>query len=288
MFEFTLLAALWGGSFFFLRASVAEFGAIVMILIRVALAGLFLLPFVFWKKKHTTMVNKIVPIMIVGFFNSVLGFTLFAYSTIFVPAGFASILNAVTPMFAVAISFLWLKQKTSSIAIIGLLIGVSGVTLLVWDKIDFSEGGAGFAILAGLAGAASYGIAATFSKKYLNNVEPMAIASGSLLSAAVILLPFAINYWPSEMPSARAWVHVLVLSIACTGYAQILYFRLISSIGSTNTTSVTFVIPVFGLLWGSLFLDEIIEFNTIVACLIILIGTGLTLGLIKMPAFKKV
>jgi len=187
----------------------------------------------------------------------------------------------------VTISYFWLKNKTSGIAVIGLLIGISGVTLLVWDKINFSEGAAGFAIVAGLAGAASYGVAATFSKKYLSKVEPMAIAAGSLLTAAIILLPFAISYWPSQTPSTKAWLHVVILSIVCTGYAQILYFRLISNMGATNATSVTFVIPVFGIMFGSLFLDEMIEFNMVAACIIILVGTGLTLGLIKIPAFLK-
>lgn len=101
------------------------------------------------------------------------------------------------------------------------------------------------------------------------------------MASAIFLLPMAVYYWPDTMPSLLSWINVLVLAIACTGFAQILYFRLIERTGASNATTVTFLTPLFGLLWGNLFLGELIEMKTLYACLVILTGTALTTGLIR-------
>ncbi|TQV84916.1 DMT family transporter [Aliikangiella coralliicola] len=287
IFDLILLAALWGASFLFMRVSVPEFGAVPMMMVRVALAGLFLLPFVWWKKRQQVMIEKVVPISIVGIFNSAIPFSLIAYSTLYVTAGFASVLNAATPMCAAVIAYLWLNQRLTRSAVIGLFIGLVGVVLLVWDKIGFSGDESTFAILAGLGGAFFYGIAANYSKKRLAGVDALAITTGSQISAAIFLLPMAVAWWPAQMPSIASWINVVVLAIVCTGFAQILYFRLIDQAGAANATTVTFLIPVFGMVWGGLFLDEIVTLDTLLACAVILAGTGLTTGFLKLPLKKK-
>jgi len=279
-----LLAALWGASFLFMRVAVPEFGAVPLIMVRVSLAALFLLPFVFWRGRQQVMRQKALPIAIVGIFNSAIPFSLIAFSTLYLTAGFASILNAATPMCAAVIAYLWLHQKLTKGAVFGLIIGLTGVILLVWDKVGISDGNTALAILAGLLAAFCYGIAANYSKKHLAGQSTMAIAAGSQLAAAVFLLPLAILWWPAESPSMSAWINVSVLAIACTGFAYILYFRLIETAGAANATTVTFLMPVFGMLWGGIFLDEVVALNTLIACGVILLGTGMTIGVIKMPA----
>ena len=227
------------------------------------------------------------PIAIVGVFNSAIPFTLLAYSTIYVTAGFASILNAATPMCVAVIAFLWVGQRLSLGAVGGLLIGMVGVVLLVWDKVDFTPGSSGLAIVAGLTAALCYGVAAVYSKRHLAGVNALAIAAGSQVSAALFLLPLAVIYWPSENPSLSAWVNVVLLAVFCTGVAYILYFRLLESAGAANATTVTFLIPVFGMFWGYWFLDERVNLSTIVATGVILLGTGLTTGLIRVPLLSK-
>lgn len=278
--DLILLAAVWGGSYLFMRVSVPEFGAVPMMMVRVSLAGLFLLPVVFWKKRQQIMMRNIIPISIVGIFNSALPFSLIAYSTLYVTAGFASVLNAATPIFAATIAFAWLGKKLSKIAVLGLVIGIIGVLLLVWDKIGFS-GDVGLAILAGIFGTISYGIAANFTKKNLAGIDPVAITAGSLLIAGIALLPLAILWWPENTPSNKGWINLIILAIVCTAFAQVIFFRLIERTGATNATTVTFLIPVFGLLWGKLFLDELLEFSVLIAGSVILIGTSMTTGLIK-------
>lgn len=276
-----MLAALWGASFLFMRVSVPEFGAIPLIMVRVTLAALFLLPIVWWRNRQQSMIDNFASIAIVGVFNSAIPFTLIAYSTIYLTAGFASVLNAVTPMCAAILAYFWLKQKLSFSAIVGLFIGLFGVLMLVWDKIGFDFSNSGLAIIAGLLAAFCYAIAANYSKTRLAGVSSLAVAAGSQVGAMVCLLPLALIYWPEQMPSLSSWINVVVLAIACTGFAYILYFRLIESAGAANATSVTFLMPVFGLLWGNIFLDEVILMDTIIACAVILLGTGLTTGLLQ-------
>lgn len=279
--DLILLAALWGGSFLFMRLSVPEFGAIPMMMVRTALAGMLLLPMLVWKKHHQIMLNNIVPISIAGIIGSAIPFSLIAYSTLYVTAGFASVLNAATPMFAAAVAFVWLGHRLSKMATSGLVIGISGVLILVWDKIGFSGGNVALAIMAGIIGTLCYGVAANYTKQKLAGVTPLAIATGSLLAAAIFLLPMAIYWWPEKTPSNQAWLNVALLAIACTALAQILFFRLIAKTGATNATTVTFLIPIFGLLWGNLFLDEVLEIGVLIAGSIILVGTGMSTGMLK-------
>ena len=221
------------------------------------------------------------PISIAGIIGSAIPFSLIAYSTLYVTAGFASVLNAATPMFAAAVAFIWLGQRMSKVATLGLVVGIFGVAILVWDKVGFSGGNVALAIMAGIVGTFCYGLAANFTKQKLSNVTPLAITTGSLLAAAIFLLPMAIYLWPEKMPSNQAWLNVLMLAIACTSLAQILFFRLIAKTGATNATTVTFLIPIFGLLWGNVFLNETFEAGLLIAGGIILVGTGMSTGIIK-------
>lgn len=288
LFNLMLLAAMWGASFLFMRVSVPEFGAVPMMTFRVLLAGFMLLPLVFIKRRQQVLKSNWKVIGFVGIINSAIPFTLIAYSTLYVTAGFASVLNAATPIFASLVALIWLGQRLGKLAVFGLLVGVFGVILLVWNKLDFSQNQSVLAIAAGLGGTLFYGVAANFSKQKLVGVDSLSIAAGSLIGAGIFLLPFCIIYWPTEMPSMQAWVNVSILSLACTAYAQLIYFKLLESAGATNATTVTFLIPIFGLLWGYLFLQEVFEVTTLIATVVILLGTGMTTGLLQRAFPSKV
>ena len=287
----TLLAAIWGASFLLMRVSVPEFGAVPMMFLRVLIAGLALMPFVYMKKQQGQMYSKAKTMTIIGVFNSAIPFSLIAFSTLYVTAGFASVLNAATPMCAALIAFIWFSVRLSKAAVTGLFIGLIGVLVLVWDKVGFSKGGDEFystlAILAGLGGAFSYGIAANLSKKHLAGVSPMVSTVATQLTAAAVLFPLAIYWWPAETPSMVAWINLLALALVCTGFAQIIYFKLIEETGAANATTVTFLIPLFGLVWGAMFLAEEIPVSTLVACVVILFGVGMTTGILKPEKFFR-
>ncbi len=284
MLELLLLAAIWGSSFLFMRMAAPEFGPIPLIFIRVAIAMVFLLLVLGWRGQLAGLKGNNGHFTAVGILNSAIPFTLFAFATLSLTAGFTSVLNASVPLFGALVAYFWLADKLSGARIVGLIVGFLGVTVLVWGKISFKDNGSGWAIVAALVASLSYGIAANYTKRHLSGVHPFANATGSQIAATILLLPLAIAYWPETMPSLRSWLSVLALGIACTGIAYILFFRLIANVGPAKAVAVTYLLPVFGMIWGLLFLDEAITHNMIMGCLVILLGTALATGILKWPA----
>jgi len=167
--------------------------------------------------------------------------------------------------------------------VVGLVIGFAGVLGLAWEKASFKPGAeaTGWAVLACLLATLLYGFSASFTKKHLSGVPPMALAAGSQLSSAIALLVPGLLLWPAQMPSASSWAAAVALALLCTGAAYVLFFRLIAHIGPANAISVTFLIPAFAVLWGALFLAEAITPAMIAGCAVILCGTALATGVLK-------
>ena len=276
--ELLLLGVIWGASFLFMRIAAPEFGAIALVEIRVAVAAVFLAGVLAWRGGMGTLHQAAMPLTIVGVFGSALPFVLFAYATLFITAGTAAVLNASAPLFGALVAFAWLQDKLTSARMIGLAIGFGGVVLLAWDKITFNGGGSTLAILAGLGASLSYGVGVNYTKKKLGQVSPLAAATGSQIAAALLLLPIAIAHWPSAMPSLKSWLSVIVLGLVGTGIANAYYFRLIARIGPARAIAVTYLVPVFGMLWGLIFLHEPITAGMLTACAVILLGTALATG----------
>jgi drug/metabolite transporter (DMT)-like permease len=275
--EFVLLSAIWGSSFLFMRVAAPEFGPIALTGLRIAIAAVFLLALLAWRGNVRLLVDKALPLSALGILNSALPFSLFAYATLSITAGATAVLNGSTPLFAALIAYFWLKDRLSAARIAGLLIGLGGVVILVWDRTSF-DGGSFWAPLAALGASLSYGIAANYTKVRLQNVPPLVSATGSMVAAALILLPLVVAYWPTVTPSLLSWLFVIVLGFVSTAFAYILYFRLISRVGPAKTVTVTYLIPLFGMLWGVIFLGEKITLGMLAATAVILLGTTLANG----------
>ncbi len=280
--ELLVLAALWGGSFLLMRIAAPLFGPLALIELRVGLAAAMLLPILAWRGHLGLLRRHFAPLVFVGVANSALPFVLYAWATLSITAGFASIVNASSPLFAALVAWLWLKDRLTPAAMIGLLIGLLGVVVLVWGKASFRPGGTGWAVAACFGAALNYGVAANFTKRHLGGVDPMAIAAGSQFYAALLLAPLAVRFWPASSPGVEAWAAAVVLALACTGLAYVLYFRLIASVGPSRAIAVTFLIPLFGMLWGVIFLREAITPNMLAGCAVILLGTGLATGVARL------
>lgn len=282
--ELILLAALWGASFLFMRIAAPEFGAIALIEVRVLVAGLVLLPFWLAHKGASswpTVKNEWWSLSVVGALNSAVPFVLFAYSTLHITGGYASILNATAPIWGALVAWAWLRKTLSFSQIAGLSVGFVGVTILVSNSIQWSFEAKSLGVLAAFSAPILYGIAANYTSEKLAHVSPLAIATFSQLSSAAILLPLALLFLPSQAISLSAWLSVIALAVLCTSLAYLLYFRLIAEVGSTRAITVTFLIPVFGMLWGWWFLNEEITLSMLAGSLIILLGTALVVGVIK-------
>jgi drug/metabolite transporter (DMT)-like permease len=277
------LAALWGASFLFMRLGAAEFGPVALAGVRVAGAMLFLLPLLHWRGLGAELRRHWRPILIVGIANSALPFLLYSYAALSITAGLSSIFNAATPLFAAAIGWLWLRDRLTPARMTGLAIGFAGVVGLAWDKASFKPGGSGWAIAACLGATLLYGWSANFTKKRLAGVAPLAVAAGSQVAAAAVLVVPALVWWPSTWPSTSAWTAAAMLALLCTGVAYVMYFRLIANVGPANAIAVTFLIPAFALVWGYVLLHEGVTLAMAIGCAVILLGTALSTGLVAPP-----
>lgn len=264
-----------------MRIAAPSFGPFALIELRVGLAAAVLVPLLALQGGASELFSRWRPLLVIGLTASALPFVLYAWASLSVTAGFASIVNATTPMFTALVAWMWLKEKLSTMALIGMVVGVFGVVILVWGKVSFKEGGSGWAVLACLGATLSYGVAGSLTKRYMTGVSPMVTAAGSQLYAAVLLLAPAIAWWPAQTPALSVWGAAAVLAVVCSGLAYVLFFRLMSRLGPTRTVTVTFLIPVFGMIWGAALLDETVSLSMLVGCAVILLGTGLATGLLE-------
>ncbi len=285
--ELVLLAAVWGASFLFMRLGAHEFGPIPLAAVRVGLASVLLVPLLASRGQLASLREHWKGLLLVGALNSAIPFALFSFAALSITAGLASIVNATTPLWTAIVAFVWLRQGLTRWRVLGLAIGFAGVAFLAWDKASFKPGDdhSGFwAIVACATATLCYGVAANATKRFLAGASPLTVATGSQFSAALMLALPAAWLWPAQAPGAVAWGSALGLAGLCTALAYILFFRLMSRVGPTNTVSVTFLIPLFAILWGALFLQEAVTMQMVIGGGIVLVGIALALGLVGKKA----
>lgn len=278
------LASLWGASYLFMRIGAGEFGAATMAGLRAAGATLLLLPLLAARRDGGlgAMRRHWKPIALVGITNSALPFVLFAFAAVSINASLSAIFNAATPLYAAIIGRLWLGERIGRQRMLGLALGFAGVFWLVWDSASVKAGAStvatGWAIAACVAATVLYAFSAHYSKRRLATVPPLAVATGSQLASALALALPALVLRPLEAPSAHAWLALAALAAGCTALAYVLFFRLIANIGASRAMAVPFLIPVFGVLWGVLFLGESFSWQLAAGSCLIVLGTALTTG----------
>jgi len=286
--ELLALAALWGGSFLFMRVAVPAFGPLALAFLRVFGAALILVPLLATRGELAAVRRHWRPIAVVGFVNSALPFLCFAYAALTINAGLSAIFNSATPLFAAIIAWLWLGDRMTPLRIVGLAIGFTGVLWIGWDKAEFGPGGSAAAIGACLLATISYGIAPSLTKRRLGGVPPLAVAAGSQVAAALFLAVPALLAWPALAPSAHAWTMIALLAFFGTGLAYLLYFRLIANAGPANAVAVTYLIPIFAVAWGGIFLGERLTLPLVVGCAVIFVGTALATGMLPTSSRRGV
>ncbi|MBS7806327.1 DMT family transporter [Variovorax sp. PCZ-1] len=286
--EFILLAAIWGASFLLMKLGASDFGPFLTAFLRVLLASVFLLPLLAWRGQFDALKKNYRPILFVGMLNSGIPFALFSFAVLHISTGLSSILNATVPLWGALVAWLWLKDRPASSRILGLVIGFAGVAALSWDKATFKAGAAspGMAVLACLLATLCYGIAASYTKKYLTGVPPLASATGSQIGAALLLAVPGMMSMPTQAPGLQAWGAIVMLAFFCTAVAYIMYFRIIERAGPARAVAVTFLIPVFGVAYGAILLSEKITLTMVICGAIIILGTALSTGVLKFGSSK--
>jgi drug/metabolite transporter (DMT)-like permease len=291
LLDFIALAAIWGASFLFMRLSAVEFGALPTAALRVAVAALFLLPLMLLHGLGPQLRRHWKPALLVGLLNSGIPFACYAFALLHITTGLSSILNATVPLFGALVAWVWLKDRPHATNLVGLAIGFAGVALLAGGNASFKPAAGSdwfaawapnLAIAACLLATLCYALAASFTKRYLSGLPPLVTATGSQIGATLGLALPALWLRPTAMPGPLAWLALLASGILCTGVAYILYFRLIERAGPARALAVTFLIPVFALLYGAVFLGERITAWMVLCGVVILCGTALSTGLFKL------
>jgi drug/metabolite transporter (DMT)-like permease len=269
--ELLLLGCIWGASFMLQRVAAPAFGAVPLVELRLAFGGLVLLPFlVAARGVLRPYAGKLV---MIGLINSALPFVLFAWAAERAPAAIGAITNSMAALFVVLVAWLAFGERIGARRAIGLLAGFAGVIVLVGAE---SAGASiGLAAGAGVLAALCYGISGNLVKHWLTGLPPVAVAATTLCSSSVILAPLAIASWPAAAPGAPAWISAILLGVVCTGAAYALYFRLIARTGPARAASVTYLVPLFAVVWAWVLLGEPLTVSMAVAAGLILGGVAL-------------
>lgn len=285
--DFLLLAAIWGSSFMFMRIAAGQLGALPTAALRVAMASLFLWPILLLRGQTGLLRRHFKPLLLVGTLNSGLPFALFAFAVMHISTGLSAILNATVPLFGALVAWAWLGDRPGFSRSAGLAIGFGGIVLLVGGQVPRDTADAGlsplWAVLACLAATGCYALAASFTKKHLPPMPALVAATGSQIGATLVLALPALWWWPAQLPDGQGWGALLVLGVLCTGLAYILYFRLIERAGPARALTVTYLIPVFAVAYGVLLLGESLTLWMLLCGAIVLAGTALANGLVRLP-----
>jgi drug/metabolite transporter (DMT)-like permease len=278
--KLVFLSAIWGGSFIFLRIAVPELGPLLTAILRTAFAGTALVVYAWLAGVPMHWRRNIKPFAVVGVFAGIIPFTGFSYAALHLPAAHSAVLNATAPLFGAMFSVAWLAERLTMQKLGGLLLGIIGVAILVGAGSMPLNASTLISIGACLLAAAAYAVSSIIVKKTgsTGGIHPIAMATGSLALGGAMMLPALPFSLPPVMPSAFALTCVLALSLLSSGLAQALFIPLIVKVGPTRAMSVSFLIPLFSMLWASIFLHEAIGASTLVGGVVVLVAMGLVLS----------
>jgi len=275
----TLLGAVWGAAFLFIRVAVPALGPFLLVGLRVGLAAVTLLVYVLIAGRVPKIRSRWRSFLILGFFNAAVPFSLISTAEINLTASLAAILNSTTVMFTAIVAAVWMGDALTARKLVGIVLGIVGVTVLVgWDPTPMN-GVVLLSVAAMLFASLSYALGATYAKHAFSGIPPTGMAIGQLTAATALLLPLSVVSLPREVPSLAVALCVLGLALLSTAVAYLIYFRLIENVGPTSTVTVTLLVPVFGLLFGVLLLDEPFGLGTLAGLVTILSSVVLITGI---------
>lgn len=275
------LGAIWGSSFLFMRIAAPAFGPAALIGVRLGLAALFLACVAMATRRALPFGVNWRHYFFIGAANSAAPFLLFAYAAQTLPASLLSLFNSLAPICGAVVAAIWIRTPITPRTGIGLMLGLAGVGVLTIEHLSSAQV-EGRAITLGLSFAAAlgapilYGIAATYIKKAAFSGSPFDNAHGSMWAASLLAAPFAATFAPEAAPAPTIWGAALALGLVCTGIAYLLQFKLIADLGPTRALIVAFLIPVFGVFWGVLFLGEPVTTFLLAGGALIVFGMYLT------------
>jgi drug/metabolite transporter (DMT)-like permease len=271
------LGAVWGAAFLFFRVASPEVGPVWTAEIRIAAAGLMIGAFI-GPRRLLALRPHAMKLAIVGATFSAIPFSLLAFATLTLPGSLASLLLATTPLFTAIVGAVWLRQGLSRRVIAGLVIGLGTVVFLLGGNGTSAIGPATLAAFgAGLLAAFSYAIAGTYVRRSTGGIAPLDLAAGQLLAGAVVLLPVAILSGAPGALRLDGAVSLVLMALVSTALAWPLFFRVSARTNATVASTATFIVPLFGIIWGALILGEPIGPQLILSFALVLVSLVLVL-----------
>lgn len=257
-----------------MKIAVPAMGPSVMMGGRIGIAAITLTIVAWFIKKSLPRGKQWTPAIVVGIFYTAIPLFMWGYASQSLSASLLSIINATAPLFGVAISLIWLRETMSARGLAGLALGFAGVAVLVGGE-GFSQAETpALALAAAFVASILYGAISNYSQR-TRVADPYSNVLGSLWVATLAMTPLMVLFPVRETPGIAAWSSVATLGILCTAIAYVVYFRLIEQIGAAPTLMVTYLIPLFGVLWGVVFLDERIGVHHVAGAAMILAGIAL-------------
>jgi len=250
-FLLTALAAIWGSAFMFIKISAVDFGPILLVTLRLLIAGLVFMPLLLRQKYRVLFKSHLPGIIVIAIFSNALPFTLFAFASLGATSNMLGILNGTTAFLTTVIAYFWLSESISSKQIIGLCLGFLGVIILVNPANGSSTI---IASTCALIGSLCYAFNGNYLQKFHSNSNKKVLIGWSMLFGGLFMTPFA------AMPNLNSFLALLWLAVVSTGIGYLGYIRLIDRIGAVKTSTLTYLLPVFSILWGAIFLQEQITF----------------------------
>jgi len=269
------LGAIWGASFLFIKVAVGQIGVMTLACARVILGAAALHLVVQLKGYRLGGWSVWKRLLVVGILGIFLPFGAITWGQQYIPAGLASILNATMPLFTYLLSLATGGEKLGGQRVIGLALGFAGIVILAWPQPG--EAGSGswrlWGELAIIFASICYAFSLTYARHNLNDQPPLVISFGQVSVGALLFLPFALLEQPWTMQfSPTVILSILALGILGTAISYMIYYHLLSATGTTWTSLVSYVVPVFGVLWGCTILGERIAWNSIAGLGVILLG----------------
>jgi drug/metabolite transporter (DMT)-like permease len=282
--ELLLLSLLWGGAYLFTRAAVPAFGPAPLVSMRLGIAALILLPIVALRGGWPQLRANPRALFMVGVPFTALPFMLMTWGALHITAGLSAVLNATAPMFAALVAHFVLKERLGAWRAGGLLLGFCGVLVLMSSgNVSLKTAEGPLAVLAVLGTAMIWSVGANYTRRKMVGIDAMVTTAGSLALASLVLAPLAWATWPSTPPTARAWAEMAFLGLFSSGLGMWMYFRLLRRIGAVRAMSVTFLSPLVAMVSGAWYLGEALTLQMLAGCAVVLLGTALSLGLIRRP-----
>lgn len=276
-----LLSAIWGASFIFIRVAVEPFGPTFMMLIRISLAALILYGYAKLSGVTLEIREHWRKFIVLGAFSSAIPFTLIGWAELTITGSMAAILNSTAPLFTTFVAAFWLGERLTVFKIFGAMMGIIGVVFIVGGSPITLDSMFVLATLASLGAALCYAIGGVFAKRAFDGVSNMSLSTGQLMGATLVLAPVSIFNVPTHDLPTDAILALLALAVFATALAYRLYYYLIISAGPTKALTVTLLVPVFGVIWGAILLDEPISSGMIIGLVLILLSVGLVTGMLS-------